>query len=110
WTATLAFQDGDESVEVTATIEDEAGNTRVATRTFEKDTTNPELVITSPVAGSYVNDSTKAAFTVSGTCSDPGINNVVITGAASKTVNCENDNTWSADLDFSAASDGVVSI
>lgn len=110
WSANLAFDDGDENVEIKATIVDVAGNTRETTRTFTKDTTNPTLTITSPSAGSYINDTTKANFPVSGTCSDPGSNNVVISGDAARTVNCDNDNTWSAELDFSSAGDGSVSI
>ncbi len=110
WSANLDFKDGNESVEVEAKIEDSAGNSRTVTRTFNKDTVDPFLTITSPAAGAYINESSKGAFIVSGTCSDPGLDRVMVTGAATKTVHCENDYTWSADLDFSAADDGVVSI
>ncbi|MAV90268.1 MAG: hypothetical protein CL676_02530 [Bdellovibrionaceae bacterium] len=109
WTANLAFNDGDEVVTVTATISDAAGNTNNNNRNFNKDTNNPVLAITSPSGGSYINDSNKASFAVSGTCSDDGTSNVAVSGDASATVNCSG-NAWSTNLDFSAASDGAISI
>ena len=112
WTANLAFNNGDEAVTVRATITDAAGNTSFSDRNFTKDTNNPVLAITSPSAGSYINNANKASFAVSGTCSDVGTNNVVVSGAASGTVNCVvgSPNTWSANLNFTAASDGALSI
>ncbi|MBX2993190.1 MAG: SUMF1/EgtB/PvdO family nonheme iron enzyme [Bdellovibrionaceae bacterium] len=112
WTANLAFNNGDEAVTVRATITDAAGNSTYSDRNFSKDTNNPVLAITSPSAGSYVNDANKAAFAVSGTCSDVGTNNVVVSGSATATVNCVSGspNTWSANLNFTAASDGALSI
>lgn len=109
WTANLAFNDGDEGVTITATISDVAGNTADDSRSFNKDTTDPVLAITSPSSGTYINDANKASFAVSGTCSDNGTGNVVISDAASATVDCAS-NTWSANLDFASASDGSVSI
>ena len=112
WTASLAFNNGDEAVTVRATITDAAGNTSYSDRSFTKDTNNPVLAITSPSAGSYVNNANKASFTVSGTCSEVGTGNVVVSGAASATTNCVSGtpNTWSANLNFTAASDGALSI
>ena len=112
WTASLAFINGDAAVSITSTIADAAGNTSTDTRSFVKDTTNPTLAITSPAAGSYINNTNKASFAVSGTCSDPGTGNVVISGGASATVNCVagTPNSWSASLNFTAATDGPVSI
>ncbi len=113
WTADLAFDNGDEVVSITATIADAAGNTANSNRNFNKDTNDPILAITSPSSGAYINDSNKGSFAVSGTCSDVGTNNVVVSGDASATVNCVSDtpnNTWSANLNFTSASDGAVEI
>jgi hypothetical protein len=110
WTANLAFNNGDENVTVTATITDAAGNSSSSSRVFRKDTTNPVVAITSPSPGSYINNANKASFAVSGTCSEVGTNNVVISGDAAQTVNCVSGNTWTANLNFTAQADGSRSI
>ena len=68
----------------------------------------PTVLITSPLAGAYVNSVNQASYAVSGTCSPSG-QNVEITGDASASVLCLAGN-WSANLDFSAMPDGAVTI
>ncbi len=69
----------------------------------------PTVAITSPAAGSFVNASNKSAFTISGSCSESG-QNVVLSGAGSATVVCSGGNTWTTNLDLSAAGDGSVTV
>ncbi|MBS1961380.1 MAG: LamG domain-containing protein [Bdellovibrionales bacterium] len=88
---------------------DAAGNAAAqATVNIVKDATPPTVAITSPAAGSTINAASAASFAVSGTCSENG-RNVVISGSASATVACSGG-SWSANLNFSAAADGAVSI
>ena len=110
WTANLTFADGtDATPTVTATITDVAGNTQSATRTFIHDTVNPIIDITSPVAGTYINNTNQATFTISGTCTENASNNIVIedvTSTVMETVDCSLG-VWSASLDFSGYPDGL---
>ncbi|MBS1961388.1 MAG: hypothetical protein JST04_04165 [Bdellovibrionales bacterium] len=110
WSTTLdlsAAADG--VVTVYADHSDAAGNPAVqASRSFVKDVVVPTVAITSPAAGSAVNNANKAAFAISGTCSENG-RNVVLSGAGSGTVTCSGG-TWSTTLDLSAAADGVVTV
>ncbi|MGE0525908.1 MAG: hypothetical protein AB7G93_06295 [Bdellovibrionales bacterium] len=75
---------------------------------WTKDTGVPTATISSPTAGSFINSTSVASFPVSGTCSETS-QSVVITGDASATTTCSSG-TWSANLDFSSASDGTVTI
>ncbi len=89
---------------------DSSGNMANGTRIYKKDTIAPSLAIGSPVANSYINTSTVASFAVSGTCSENG-QTVAITigGDASSTASCLSG-AWSANLDFTSAAEGTVSI
>jgi hypothetical protein len=98
----------------TATVyvkfQDAAGNVSAcASDTIIHDSIVPTVAITSPVAASYVNAASVAAFNVSGTCSEVG-RTVTIAGTATTTATCSGGNTWSANLDLSAASQGAVSV
>ncbi len=66
------------------------------------------VTVSSPASGSYINNANKSSFAVSGACSESG-NSVLIAGDASASVVCSGG-YWSKSLDFSAATDGVVTI
>jgi hypothetical protein len=110
WTANLDFTSAAAgAVTINTNQSDAAGNAAVtATRSFIKDVVVPTVAITSPAANSVINVASMAAFTVSGTCSENG-RNVVLSGDASGTVVC-GAGAWSANLDFSSAPDGAVSV
>ena len=110
WTATLnlsAVVDG--TITIHADHSDAAGNPAPqSTRTFTKATVIPTVAITSPATNSYVNAAQVSSYTVNGVCSATG-QNVVISGAASLTVSCL-AGAWTANLDFSVAASGNVTI
>ncbi|MBS1961452.1 MAG: hypothetical protein JST04_04495 [Bdellovibrionales bacterium] len=110
WSANLDFSAaGAGTVSIDVDHSDAAGNPApTASRNFTKDVTAPTLAISTPNAGAYVNAANVASFAVTGTCSDNG-QNVVITGDATATVACAGG-AWSANLDFSGAAAGTVSI
>src|SRR5262249_43170198 len=88
---------------------DGAGNSAPpVSRSFTKDTTAPTVAITSPAAGTLIGAANAGSFTVSGTCSENGLN-VVLSGSASATVVC-GGGTWTANLNFSAVPDGVITV
>lgn len=66
------------------------------------------VAVTSPAGGSYVLASNASAFAVSGTCSENG-RAVLITGSGTATATCTSG-TWSANVNFGAASDGAIAI
>jgi hypothetical protein len=113
WTVNLTFSDAtDATPTVTATITDVAGNTEDDSRVFIHDTVNPTIAITSPDAGTYINNANQAAFTISGTCTENAISNVVIediTNTIMETVDCSLGG-WSVSLDFSGYPDGLQEI
>ncbi|MDD3021738.1 MAG: hypothetical protein PHX61_12295 [Alphaproteobacteria bacterium] len=87
WTASASFTGaGNGNVtgvstatrDLTVTITDVAGNTAQVTKTYNIKTTEPTVTITTPVAAGYVNDATKAAVAVLGTCSDNGTGNILL--------------------------------
>ncbi len=102
WSATAAFTGATNgnapgvpaaTRDITVTITDIAGNTAQVTKTYNIKTTEPTVNITTPVAASYVNDATKAAVAVIGTCSDNGTGNIVLKAtkdatSVTKTIDC----------------------
>ncbi len=109
WTVNLNLTSlSDADFTVSYNHSDSSGNTATATRIFKKDTVAPAMAITAPAANSYINISNVGTFTISGTCSE-NTQTVSITGAATGTATCASG-IWSASLNFSAASDGTVSI
>lgn len=66
------------------------------------------VAVTSPAGGSYVLASNASAFAVSGTCSENG-RAVSITGSGTATATCTSG-TWSANVNFGAASDGAIAV
>ncbi len=87
---------------------DAAGNpASVVTRQLQKDTVAPSVAVISPAAGSLIDQTQHAAYAVTGTCSESGT--VIITGDAAGTATCSSG-SWSANLDFSSAPNGAVSI
>ncbi|MBS1961628.1 MAG: hypothetical protein JST04_05400 [Bdellovibrionales bacterium] len=89
---------------------DSAGNSTdsACSPSITVDTVAPTVAIANPTAGSFVTAAHVSSFTVSGNCSENG-RNVVVSGSASATVVCTGG-AWSANLDFSGASEGTVTI
>lgn len=110
WSTTLDLSAAAQgSITLTANHSDAASNAATpASRSFIKDTLAPTVAISSPAAGSNITAANVASFAVSGTCSENTVN-VVISGDANATVACASG-SWSANLNFSAAADGTVSI
>jgi hypothetical protein len=110
WNTTIdvsAAADG--SITVYVNHSDAAGNPATPdSRNFTKDASAPTVAISSPAAASYVNAANVTAVAVTGTCSE-NTRNVVISGSASLTTVCASG-AWSANLDFSGAADGTVTI
>lgn len=95
----------DGSVTVTADHADAVGNFAVqAVANLTKDTVLPTVTINN----SPITDSNKAAYILSGTCSESG-RNVTIGGTVSSFAPCVLG-TWSVTVDYSAASDGPVAV
>lgn len=92
------------SVSITANHSDTVGNNATqASTTVLKDTVNPTVAITSsPV----INNGNKAAYPVSGTCSEDTRNVVVSVGAVSSTVSCSTT-SWSAVLNVTSVADSA---
>jgi len=94
---------------------DQAGNIVVSIPVVvNKDTHLPgSIVITSPVAGTYINNAHQLAFTVSGTCVDVGPNNTVVIKAGSLVLGdplvCT-DSQFSGYFNFIAIEEGTVSL
>jgi hypothetical protein len=106
WSASLnvtAVADNS-TVSITANHSDTVGNNATqASTTVLKDTVAPTVAITSsPV----INNGNKAAYPVSGTCSEDTRNVSVTIGAASATVTCSSS-AWSASLNVTAVADGA---
>ncbi len=110
WTTNLDFTGAPQgTVTILVNHSDAAGNSAVqASRSFTKDTVIPTVAISTPAANSYILAANVASYTVTGTCSE-NTRNVVITGDASATVVCT-ANAWTANLDFTAAPAGSVTI
>lgn len=109
WSATIDASGLSDSsaVAITADLNDAAGNTATqATASIVKDTVAPSVAITSsPV----INNANKAAYTLSGTCSETGEGVTVKVGAVTGSVTCTLL-TWSATLNVTSVADspGVV--
>lgn len=106
WSATLnvtAVADN-AAVPITADHADASGNSATqASASVVKDTGVPTVAITSsPV----INNANKAAYTVTGTCSENGRTVTVNVGGVSGTPSCSS-NTWTTSLDVSAVADGA---
>ncbi len=103
WSHNVNFSAADDGpVVLLVTQEDPVtGNAGEATRIFVKSTSLPTIAITNPAANSYINNSNKGSFTVSGTCdSYSGSPNIAVSGGVA-TVNVACSGTsWTADLVF----------
>ncbi|CAM9912626.1 unnamed protein product, partial [Chrysoparadoxa australica] len=73
--------------------------------TLLKDTVSPTVSFTSPANGTYINNSSASAFTISGNCSESG-KLVNFGGALSGSTLCSGSFTFSKTFDFSGISDG----
>lgn len=107
WSTTLnvtAVADG-ASISITANHSDAAGNnaTQAAT-TVVKDTSNPTVAITS---SPIINNTNKAAYTVSGTCSENTRTVTVSVGGVGGTPTCS-AGSWSSTLNVTAVSDSAT--
>ncbi|MCM2323342.1 MAG: hypothetical protein NDJ90_08785 [Oligoflexia bacterium] len=83
-----------------------------ASVSVNKDGTAPTSVaITTPTASAYVNAANTSAFTISGTCSEPGTDNVTVKAGATTlgTASCSGT-TFSGSFDLSAQAEGAVSL
>ncbi len=99
----------DGAATLTAQITDLAINASgITSVNVVKDTINPTLSLASPVSGTWVNNTNKASFTVSGACSEEG-RNVVISGSAGVTVVCTSL-SWTANLNLTAIADGAATV
>jgi|GEM_PF-1091683 len=124
WSASVAFtgpaNGGSTGVNastrvLTVQITDEAGNSAQTQKTFNIKTTEPSVTLTNPLASSYVNDLTKSAVVVDGTCSDPGMGNILLSAVkdavtVTKVVDCAGALTFSASgansMNLASLSDG----
>ncbi len=96
-----ASSDGNITINVTQT--DNAGNvSNTATDTISKDSTSPIIVVTSPLSTSFINNTNKASFPFSGTCTEDGVIN--ISGSITDTITCSSG-TFSKNIDLSALGD-----
>lgn len=106
WTASLnvtAIADN-AAVSITVNHGDAVGNNaNPATTTVLKDTVAPTVAITSSPT---INNGNKAAYPVSGTCSEDTRNVTVTIGAASATATCTSS-AWNASLNVTAVADGA---
>lgn len=104
WSTTLdvtSVGDG-VSVAVSANHSDAAGNNATqASATITKDTTAPTVAITAPLA---INDTNKAGYTVSGTCSENSRTVTVSVGGIPANPTCTTL-AWTTTVDASALSD-----
>lgn len=109
WSVTLnvsSLSDGP-SISVSATHTDAALNSRDASTTVQKNTALPTVAISSAPT---INLSNRAAYVLSGTCSEFGRIVTVNVGGVGTTPNC-NAGNWSATLNVTAVSDsGSVSV
>lgn len=92
------------SISITADHTDSVGNNAVqATRSVVKDTIIPMVSITSAPT---INGANKAAYTVSGNCSEDGRSVSVVVGGASGTPTCSSG-AWSLTLDVTVGADNA---
>jgi hypothetical protein len=101
----LTPSSGDGTKAVTVSQTDAVGNTGSANRNFLRDTTAPNLTITSPVNGSYVSNS----FVISGVCESGTPVSFSGTGISSAGNSPCNSGTYSATLTTSAG-DGAKQV
>lgn len=103
---------GDGDLELCVIGGDGAGNYQslaaATSYVWLKDTVAPTVAITSPTGGAYAYGANVSSYSVSGTCSEAG-QNVILSGDASGSTLCSGS-TWATTVDFSAASDGSVSL
>ena len=106
WTATLDMTSIADSgaVAVSVNHSDSAANTTTVNTTVVKNTNLPLVAITSSTA---INNTNKAAYPVSGTCSENGRPVVVNVGGVSASPNCSSGN-WTASVNVSALADGAA--
>ncbi len=67
----------------------------------------PAVWITSPAAGTVITPANQSAFTLAGSCSEPG-RVVSVSGAATATPVCSSAKSWIATLDLTGVSDGPL--
>jgi hypothetical protein len=100
----------DGTITLTFDHTDAAGNPAVqASRTFTKDTTVPTVAFTSPAAGTNVDATNEAAFTISGTCTAVG-QTVALTGLGAATPTCAGGGTWTVTFDLTATIPGSITL
>ena len=111
WNKTInatAVPDG--ALHIYALSSDVAGNTNLQdSGSLTKITALPTLAINFPTNGSYVNNSQKTNFIISGTCSENGQNVTLVSSPAgiSTSIICTS-NAWNTTLDLTALSEGNI--
>lgn len=110
WSVSLnvsSLSDGP-SVSVSATHTDLALNSQMASTAVQKNTALPTVTIGSAPT---INLANRAAYVVSGTCSEPGRAVTISVGGLGATPNCSAGNNWTATLNVTGVSDsGSVSV
>ena len=110
WSAFASFGttvDGPVAIELHYT--DHHGNWATPiNRNLVKDTVRPLITITSPINGSFVNNSNASNLLMSGTCAEEG-RTVNVTGAGTGSGTCSSG-AWSASVNFAGAPQGTVTV
>jgi hypothetical protein len=98
----------DGSVAITADHTDAAANAATqATASATKDTSNPNVAITTFPA---INNLNKASYTFGGSCSEAGRTVSIAAGTVTTTQSCSLSNDWSVTVDVSGLADGSVAL
>ena len=107
-----AITDGAAAINITADIDDAAGNSATqASTSLGKDIVAPIVAVTNT---GWINEDTEGAYNVTGTCTDATSGTsgetVTIGGAASTTVACTGASNFTVAVDYSGEADGTNNI
>ena len=98
------------TLNLAATIQDQAGNSQTSSLDLMKDVTAPVIAFTHPTPKSFINISNMNAVNVEGTCDDPQAEIQISDGVQSLgTINCDKG-AFTANLDLSSNAEGSVSL
>ncbi len=101
---------GEGNINLVATIEDDAGNSGVATLRLAKDTTAPLVAFTGPIEDSFINSGNVNAVSVTGTCDDPKAQ-IEISDESQTLGQAKCDGSaFSAELDLSSHKEGAINL
>ncbi len=106
FTTNLDLNEADEgTLNLVATIKDQASNSATTSLALMKDTTVPLIAFTTPLANSFVNSMNMEAISVSGTCSDSTAKIQIF----DEVINCDGE-TFTTNLDLSTADEGALNL